>query len=155
MRTVIVGLLLTTSAVNSCVLEPAETLPFSNVEGSQFMRIGEPQTIVFRDESSWMAFWNSNIYAMDSVGNTIPPPSIDFSNEMVIAIFWGPGYGGCTNEADAIKAIESTQGRVVVYVGPVPYLGPCRAMQLPQQIVRLKRIVLPVVFTGEVPGKGR
>lgn len=152
MREALLAIVIVTFLFSACTLEPVQTVPFTNVEDARFLSDREPSNLTFRDETTWKAFWNQHMFAADSTGNRIPPPSIDFGKEMVLALFWGPGYAGCTNEANAISAIEIIDGKVVVQVREVQYLGPCRAMQHPRQVVTLARVDAPVVFMGKVPG---
>ncbi len=137
---------------SACAVETVQTVPFANLEEARFLSVGKPRNLIFRDETRWKDFWDRHMFATDSTGNRIPPPSIDFGKEMVLALFWGPGYGGCTNEANAISTIEIVDSKVIVNVGEVQFLGLCRAMQHPQQVVTLEKVDLSVVLKGKVPG---
>ncbi len=152
MRETLLPTIISAFLFSACAVEPVQTVPFANVEEARFLSVGEPKNLIFRDQTRWKAFWDRYMFATDSAGNRIPPPSIAFEKEMVLALFWGLGYGGCTNEANAISTIEIIDGKVVVNVGEVQFLGLCRAVQHPQQVITLGRVDLPVVLKGKVPG---
>lgn len=129
-----------------------QTLSFQNVKDAEPLRVQEAQTAVFRREAAWTSFWNDHVTARDSDGEKIAPPSIDFDEHMLIAVFWGNnGYGGCSSFAEAIESVSATSGRVIVSVGRLPDLGPCRMVVFPLQVIKVKRTEQPVEFSGRVP----
>ena len=71
---------------------------------------------------------------------------------MLIGVFWGLGFSGCTDETQSIESIRSSFASIEVRIGPLGDLGACAAIVSPRQIVRLASATQPVVFTGLVPG---
>jgi hypothetical protein len=122
----------------------ARIVPFERVGESGVLAVTEPDARVFLDEVDWQTFW-----AAHRGGDA---PAVDFQREMVIGLFWGRGYSGCTNLAEAIREIREGDGRVVVEVDPLNDLGLCDMIVLPNQVVRLERIDKPIQFEGAVPG---
>ena len=118
--------------------------PFDNIEESEFLAVTEADARVFLDEDTWKAFWTDH--------SEEEAPDVDFAQEMTIALFWGGGYSGCVNRAEAIREVREGDSRVVVEVGPLGDLGDCDMVVLPNQVIRLARVDKPVVFDGEVPG---
>jgi hypothetical protein len=124
--------------------DSARIHPFENIEESEFLAVTEPDARVFLDEDEWKAFWTDH--------SEEEAPDVDFAQEMTIGLFWGSGYSGCTNRAEAIREVREGNSRVVVEVGPLGSLGDCDMVVLPNQVIRLDRIDKPVVFEGEAPG---
>lgn len=132
---------------------PGEPISYEWVKRGHGVRVYEAQTRVFRDSATWAQFWNKHVMVRDQNFELYPPPSIDFNRRIIIGVYWGYLYGGCrvTHRIEAIEGIYDAGDRIVVDVGPVPDLGPCRTMLLPTQVVSIPRPDKPVEFTGKVP----
>jgi len=122
---------------------------FETIEGADGFVLTSPGTQVFREEAFWRTLWGSTWSITDGQGVKTPPPEIDFDHKMVIAVFWGEGYSGCSNGVEAINTIIERDGELVVLVVLLPDLGPCDAVVY--QMVQLDQTDLPVVFEGDVP----
>jgi hypothetical protein len=98
---------------------------------------------VVRNPDGWAALWLRH-----AAGTRIPtvPPTVDFSRNMVIAVFFGKGPVG---RRTAILDIVERNGQLVVYVQVIGSPGP-ESEDLPQitpfHIVQLARSPMPVVF---------
>ena len=138
--------------ISSCS-NPAEVtpLPFENFTEAEYFRVPHPATFVIRDDAAWNQLWENYWTRDDSLGRT-PPPTVDFEEDMIIALFWGCGYSGCHSWAEAIERIITRSGRIEVHVGPLPDLGNCDMIVCPIQVVRMRKSDVPVVFIGDVPG---
>lgn len=68
---------------------------------------------------------------------------------MVIGIFWGEGYSGCTNQANAIQRIERKNAKIVLTLGKVSDLGPCDMVVFPLQVVKVSKSDSEVIIQGE------
>lgn len=112
------------------------------------MRTG---TMVIREEAAWIALADTAWLFVGDDGLFAPPPTIDFTRKMVIALSWG-GVGGCPQDVEAIETIVEREGEIVVVVGPLPDFGGCDALFTAIQMVQIDRSDLPVIFEGEVPG---
>jgi hypothetical protein len=128
-------------------------IPFENVEEADRFAVTLPGTAVFRDDAAWTTLWEQYWNVYDGQGQKTPPPRINFEREMVIAVFYGSGFSGCSNWIEVIEGVVKTPGQIEVRVGPLPVedLGPCLAIVHPLQVAKVRRSSLPVVFTGEVP----
>ena len=122
----------------------ARVVPFDDIEESTFLAVTEPDARLFLDEDDWREFWTEH--------SGEEAPGVDFAREMAIGLFWGGGYSGCTNRAEAIREVREDDSRVVVEVDPLGSLGDCTMVVLPNQVIRLERIDKPVHFEGELPG---
>jgi hypothetical protein len=132
---------------------PGEPISYEWVKRGHGVQVYEAQTRVFRDSTSWARFWNEHINIFDENHDPYPPPSVDFDRRIIIGVYWGAFYVGCrvTYRIEAIEGIYDAEDRIVVDIGPVPDLGPCRAKVYPTQVVTIPRPDKPVEFTGKVP----
>jgi hypothetical protein len=100
------------------------------------------QTVV-RSTDEWAALWQRH-----AAGTRIPtvPPTVDFSRNMVIAVFFGKGPVG---RRTAISDIVERGSQLVVLLQMIGPPGP-ESEDLPQitpfYIVQLARSPMPVVF---------
>ncbi len=103
--------------------------------------------MVFYTEKDFHSFWKSYCRVIDSQGGKVPPPSIDFSKNMVIAVFMGKkptsGY------RIEIEKIEEDKNYIKVYVKE--YLPSKNAILMPVitypfVMVKLKKTLKPVKF---------
>jgi len=107
--------------------------------------VQEPGARVFRDAAGWESFWRAHTHPIMG-----PPPEVAFQDTMVIVLTWGCCLLGCGNDVEAIRSVVFDGTSVVVDVGS-PYRLPCQLVIWPIQMVKIRRIDLPVVFTGETP----
>ena len=152
----ILCLLLGAFAWTGCDRTPLEepdpsVIRFETIAGADGFVLTHPGTQVLREAPLWQTLWGSTWSITDAQGVKTPPPEIDFARKMVIAVFWGEGYSGCSNSVEAIETIIQRDGELVVLVGPLPDLGPCDAIVYPVHMVQLDQSDLPVVFEGDVP----
>jgi len=131
--------------------DPGTPVAYQTLEDSRALRVFGPSVRVFRDGADWRAFWSTHVSAVDGEGNSLPPPTIAFDQEMLIAVFWGSHGSGCGNLVDAIDSIMRYDDRLEVHVEALPSLGPCTALVEPLQVVVVEQTHEPVVFTGMVP----
>ena len=128
-------------------------IPFENIEEAGSFTVTVKGTAVFRDDAAWTDLWEQYWNVYGGQGAKTPPPRIDFEREMVIAVFYGSGFSGCSNGVEVFEDMVKTPEHIEVRVGslPVEDLGPCDALVYPLQMAKVRRSSLPVVFTGEVP----
>lgn len=113
------------------------------VADSQF-QVSASGTLVIRDQEQWQRF-----YHKFGTTDEIPTPP-DFSQNMVIGIFWGPGYSGCTHIADGGLQVSRTGTQLRVLIGEPSGLGDCEALVSPLQLIVVPKFD-QVLFTGLVP----
>ena len=126
---------------------------FENLDGAEGFVQVTPGTEVIHDEAAWTALWEATWSITNGDGIKTAPPAVDFGRKMVIGVFWGDGFSGCSNGVEAIETIVQREDEIVVVVGPLPDLGLCDALVYPVQMVQMDRSGLPVMFEGTVPGQ--
>lgn len=129
--------------------EPSKIV-FRNVEGYEKFFVPGAGTAVIKDDSTWLRYWRDywNVY---SDTGKVPPPTIDFNKAMVVAVFYGAKYGGCSNKVEVIKDVRLDKNYIRVQLGSLPFLGLCRRVVAPIQMVEIPKSTRQVVFAGNVP----
>ena len=103
-------------------------------------------TTVIRDQSRLESF------ARYPGGDLAPVPEVDFDRQLVVGVFYGGSlHGGCGGDVEVVEAVRSEGDALVVEVGPLPDLGPCRAIVYPAEMVVVDAKSWDVRFVGEVP----
>lgn len=129
-----------------------ESVPFQHVMDSEFLKVQDSQTAVFKNKSAWTEFWNNHVTRVNSDGEKVSAPVIDFNKNMLIAVFWGNnGYSGCSSFVDAIESVSLKKGMISVNVGKLPDLGSCLMMVSPLQVIEVEKREQPVTFHGQIP----
>jgi len=123
-----------------------KSLDFQTIEQGLRSGIQVPRTVLIRNESAWKNLWIEHERGL----STAPAaPVMDFSKEMVIAVFLGMRRTG--GYSVAIKDISVRQPDAPIWVSfeeVKPGKG-CMVTQVltsPFQIVRLARVEGPVTF---------
>lgn len=129
--------------------EPVD-ISYENVQGFESFAVPTAGTAIIKDETTWLRYWRDYWNLYNDSGKT-PPPIVDFNKDMVIAIFYGNKYSGCSKRVEVIKDIKQNRGLIKVHLGPLPFLGVCRAIVEPIQMVKIPKSNLEVTFTGNVP----
>lgn len=130
-----------TRSAGSTDLPQGPSVPFSTVLAGTTSRIAEPATVVVRDKAAWIALWRRHAGADHGA-----PPPVDFSRDMVVAVFGGTSTEA--TKAGIVRITREPRGLVVWYSvhasrpGP-PGEGPA---QSPYHIVKLAQSTLPVAF---------
>ncbi len=115
---------------------------FVTVAAGQTSAVRQPLQTVIRDRAAWTDLWRRHAGPAASV------PTVDFTQEMVVAVFAG---ASSVPRAVSIGRIVRENGRLTVWYSlrdrlPIPEpdgLPPTA----PFHIVRLARSTLPVVFS--------
>jgi hypothetical protein len=110
------------------VLNAAAPIPFHGVAAGLASHIDQRSEIVIRSQSDWQLLWSRH-----DPGTT--PPVVDFSRDMLIALFRGFSTGG---RSVRINSVARDGGRLVVqYREGVQ--EPCNAATTPYEIVAVDR----------------
>jgi len=126
-------------------------LIFTDFNAAQPLQVSSPGTEVFKDQATWDAFW------LQHAPLAGPAPVLDFSENILIAVFWGAQGTGCFNFVDAILNVRTrvdglnTLPVVEVAVLALPDLGNCATPVNPFQVVTVETTIAVVDFVGEVP----
>lgn len=122
----------------------ARTLPFDLVENTSFSAIAAARTIAVGDGTAWASLWAEHT---ELITPQPERPAIDFSRQMVAAIFLGE-VPAC-NRPRVDEIVESA-GSIAVnwtYVPPQPTELCIAAVVHPAQMVRFDNLQrLPVSF---------
>ncbi len=128
-----------------------DTAPFTRLDGGQNSGyVSGPANLVIKDAAAWNVLWtqHASVKAIVATGDVMPaPPAVDFSRDMVVAVFMGGFGNGCyhINVQGIVKAADKLEVRVMRFE---PGLGAiCTAnMTSPYDIVVTPRSDLPVQF---------
>ena len=123
---------------------------FDDFVAAQPLQVTAPWTQEIRDQATWDAFWQAHA----PVGG--PAPAVDFSQDMLIGVFWGTRTNGCFSFVDAIERVRlrvalNTTGVIEVELGPLPDLGTCAGTVYPLQVISVDTTAAPVDFVGILP----
>lgn len=126
----------------------AEDIPFETVRFDELAHVFEPRTEVVRSRDEMDALWMELYPGID--GGPSIPVDFDFTERMLAMIFWGQN-AGCSPFVEAVDRVTSGPGRIFVFVGALPDLGPCRAIIYPVQVISLPQDDRRVAFVGRGP----
>lgn len=131
-------------AATAHVGQGAFLIPFTTIDQGAHSGLQQPSHAVLRTWEQWATLWAQH------VGPSAVPPSVDFSTEMVIAVFIGrrstAGY-----EVEITQVLLTDQGLRVTYRERTPPAGALvrPVLTAPFHIIRLPRSDLPVDMLQE------
>jgi hypothetical protein len=124
----------------------AATVPFTTLAHGSASGVVQPTRIVVRSQNDWAALWSRHVRTQ----STSPPPPVDFSRDMVVALFMGErptaGY------AIEVTRIERTGAGLTVHyrmTRPDPAALNAQALTQPFQLIKLPRVDDAVTFVAE------
>jgi hypothetical protein len=119
------------------------SLAFTTIVRGDHSGIAAYREAVARTPSEWAEIWQRH-----TAGIRTPPPlpAVDFSIDMVIAVFFGKGPQG--RRAAILNVVDQNNRRVVLLqmIGPPGPESEDAPQSTPFQIIRVPRTALPVVF---------
>jgi len=122
-------------------------VPFSTLAKGAQSGVREPTQVVIRSRDDWLVFWGR--HARMQAGPPSAPP-VDFSREMVVALFMGERpTGGYAIEITRVERADS--GLAVHYRSKGPDQGAMltQALTQPFHLIKLPRDDGPVRFVPE------
>ncbi|MCA8961240.1 MAG: dockerin type I repeat-containing protein [Planctomycetes bacterium] len=128
----------TADALPPC--DPVGLLPFTTIAQGDISDLDMGVQTVFLDAATFNAFW----FEHDSFD---PPPAVDFTTEMVVAILSVFETAGVTHDIDEIEALSSTVE--IRYTTTLPGVFFPMATR-PHHFVKCPRTTLPPVFVENV-----
>jgi len=146
-------LLLLRSCVGYGESPAARSVDFETIERGQQSGVRTSKAAVILDQTAWNRLWMEHKRTAPSDAT---PPAVDFSREMVIAIFLGVRpTGGFSVSVTEIYTPEPAGGLSVNYeeVKPGKRCIVPMVITYPYQIVRLTRIEGTVVFNHAIRAK--
>jgi hypothetical protein len=129
--------------VASAVAQAAQPVAFLTIaQGSQSGMITYTESVV-RTPRAWEELWRKHA---EGIRMPTVPPAVDFSRNMVVAVFFGKVPAG---QRTAILSIQRENDRLIAVLQMIGPPGP-ESEDLPQitpfHIVEVPRSSLPVVF---------
>lgn len=128
---------------------PPQPVAQKTVDTDRYSGVAEARTVLVSDATAWAALWADHKREQDPVPRT---PSVDFSQQMVVAVFVGERPDSCG--AVAIQKVYRANGRLVVeYTEPPPDpAAVCSSLTThPSQMVTIPRGPGPVEFIKNTP----
>ena len=129
----------------------AVTVPFSTLAKGLASGVGQPTQIVVRSQNEWTALWSRHMRAPSAPP---PPPSVDFSRDMVVALFMGERPTG--GYAIEVTRIERTDAGLAVHyrtTRPDPSAMQMQVLTQPFHLITLLRVDDSVMFVAESPSR--
>jgi hypothetical protein len=129
----------------------AAPVPFSTLAKGLASGVGQPTQIVVRTQNDWAALWSRHMRTQTAPS---PPPPVDFSRDMVVALFISERpTGGFAIEVTRIERTDS--GLSVHYrtTRPDPAAMQPQALTQPFHLIALPRSDDPVTFVAESPSR--
>jgi len=129
----------------------AVTVPFSTLATGLASGVGQPTQIVVRSQNEWTALWSRHMRAPSAPP---PPPSVDFSRDMVVALFMGERPTG--GYAIEVTQIERTDAGLSIRYRtrhPDPSAMQTQALTQPFHLIKLARVDDSVTFVAENPSR--
>ncbi len=141
--TLLVAAVLAVAAANAPALaQTGPTVPFVTVAQGNASGVHDPVQLVIRDQAAWATLWGRHRGATRA-----PVPAVDFSHDMVVAIF--ADESGTPRQLKIRQITQEANRLEVSYtlavMGPLPE-GEGASRVVPFHIVRLARSTLPVRF---------
>lgn len=124
---------------------------FETVDSQQYSGVEISEQVVARSAAEWSLLWQKHMQFRER--HSIPP-AVDFSRQMILAVFLGRRPNGCYSVN--IERVRLEEGTVVVeYRENVPFGNAfcIYAMTNPSHIVAVPRTEAPVDFREIVPGQ--
>jgi hypothetical protein len=125
----------------------AAAVPFSTLAKGLASGVGQPTQVVVRDPNDWAALWSRHMRTQIAPP---PPPTVDFSRDMVVALFMGErSTGGYAIEVTRIERIDSSLSVHYRITRPDPGAMQAQALTQPFHLVALPRTDDSVTFVAE------
>lgn len=140
------------AAVEACAAQPSlpgnsapKNVPVTTIDKGNFSGVREPLQVVIRTPAEWESFWKRHVSIQNPAS---PPPSIDFSREMVAAVFLGEKTTG-GYEVEITQAELQNSSLKIQYIEKTPTPGgmTIQALSQPFHLVKLPRYDAQVVFS--------
>lgn len=126
-------------ALSACATPSAAPLPLTELARGNYGQITTPRREVIRDQASWDRRWS------EMQLTRMAPPEVDFSGQMVVAVFMGQRRTG--GYAIEVASVEVGAEELVITVRETsPAAGSIntQALTAPYHAVRVAKTELPV-----------
>ena len=124
----------------------ASTVAMTTIDATQHSLVQVARTAIVKDQAAWSALW------AEHKGSGVAAPSVDFTRNMVVAAFKGPG-----DACAGIKLAHALRSGAVVTVRRTlqsagPGMACAQVLTTPAHIVTMERTGDQVVFATEKEG---
>lgn len=125
------------------LMQSASEVTFQTVSKGSRSGVRDPRQVVLRSQAEWIALWAQHVSADV---NPVPPPTIDFTKDLVVAVFLGEKPTGGYDVA--ISRAQRGDDAVVIYYRertPAPGALVTQSLTHPFHIVRINTDVKSMV----------
>jgi hypothetical protein len=120
-------------------------IPFSTLAQGETSGVTVSASLAIKSQKAWQTLW-----AQHATASPAAPPAVDFSREIVLAVFAGERRTG--GYEVTITAVEARGGGVLVTyreAKPAPGIFLIQQLTHPYHFVIIPRIEGPIVFRSE------
>jgi hypothetical protein len=151
MRSVASLVLLFASCTACRAAAVGETVPFSTLGKGINSGIRESAQVVVRSQSEWVALWGRHMRTRTAPP---PPPAVDFTTEMVVALFLGERPTG-GYEIEVTQVERTDRGLAVRFRVKKPDPGAMlmQVLTQPFHLIELPRVDESLTFIAENPSR--
>jgi hypothetical protein len=126
-------------------------VPFATLGKGINSGIREPAQVVVRSQSEWVALWGRHMRTRTAPP---PPPAIDFSQEMVVALFLGERpTGGYEIEVTRVERTDTGLSIRFRVKKPEPGAMLMQVLTQPFHLIKLPRADESLTFIAETPSR--
>lgn len=115
-------------------------LKFETIDDADWVGVGEKKNYIIKSKKEWQDVWAK-------AGHSVVAPEVDFTKEMIIAVFYGVALTGGYS-VEIIKVIEGLD-KLTVFIKETSPGSDCTATQAltePRHIIKVQRVDKEVVF---------
>jgi protease stability complex PrcB-like protein len=147
----VASLVLLLASCAACGAAVGETVPFSTLGKGINSGIREPAQVVVRSQSEWVALWGRHLRTRTAPP---PPPAVDFTTEMVVALFLGErSTGGYEIEVTQVERTDPGLAVRFRVKKPDPGAMPMQVLTQPFHLIKLPRVDESLTFSAENPSR--
>jgi len=125
--------------------EAAIRMAFQEIGHAASTGVPEPMAVSIRSPGDWLLFWED--YARQTGRSGMPPPSVDFSRNMIVAVFSGMSMRSCGHMA--VRSVSKHPGSTAIEIAydsnPLPEKQACGLdVYTPASLVIMERSFAPI-----------
>jgi hypothetical protein len=145
----IASLVLLLASCTACGAAVGEQVPFSTLGKGTNSGVREQAQVVVRTQSEWVSLWGRHMRTRTAPP---PPPAVDFSTEMVVALFLGERpTGGYAIEVTRVERTDTGLSVRFRVTKPAPGTMQTQMLTQPFDLIKLPRVDESLTFIAESP----
>ena len=142
----VIGALIMLGLVACATASSEDSLPIRSLAKGGFSGIQEPKQEVITDKKAWEQFWSHH----NRLRPTTPPPAVDFTKEMVIAVTLGTKRtGGYSVEIVRVTPLDKKLKITAQQTSPPSGAMTIHALTAPFHFVAVPKSSLKPEFAAE------